>query len=65
MLICRNAEGVQGQRKVGNPWFKQCYQPTKFSNSSQNLTQLSQLPFLPETQFSTVLSKLYLSTRSL
>jgi len=22
MLICRNAEGVQGQRKVGNPCFR-------------------------------------------
>jgi len=20
MLICRNAEGVHGQRNVGNPW---------------------------------------------
>jgi len=24
MLIYRNAEGVHGQRKFGNPWFK-CY----------------------------------------
>jgi len=23
MLICRNAEGVRGQRKYGNPWAKQ------------------------------------------
>jgi len=22
MLICPNAEGVHGQRKVGNPWYK-------------------------------------------
>jgi len=22
MLICRNAEGVHGQRKVGNPWVR-------------------------------------------
>jgi len=22
MLICRNAEGVHGKKKVGNPWFK-------------------------------------------
>jgi len=21
MLICRNVEGVHGQRKVGNPWY--------------------------------------------
>jgi len=21
MLLCRNAEGVHGQRNVGNPWF--------------------------------------------
>jgi len=21
MLICRNAEGVHGKRKVGNPWY--------------------------------------------
>jgi len=24
MLIRRNAEGVHGQRKVGNPWSRQC-----------------------------------------
>jgi len=24
MLICRNAEGVHGQKKFVNPWFK-CY----------------------------------------
>ena len=23
MLICRNAEGLNGQRNVGNPWYKQ------------------------------------------
>jgi len=22
MLICRNAQGVHGQKKVGNPWFR-------------------------------------------
>jgi len=22
MLICRNAEGVHGWKKVGNPWFR-------------------------------------------
>jgi len=22
MLVCRNAEGVHGQEKVGNPWFR-------------------------------------------
>jgi len=22
ILICRNAEGVHGQRKVGNAWFR-------------------------------------------
>jgi len=22
MLICRNAEEVHGQRKVGNPWYR-------------------------------------------
>jgi len=25
MLICRNAEGVHGKRKVGNPWSKSMF----------------------------------------
>jgi len=25
MLICKNAEGVHGQKKVGNPCYKQYY----------------------------------------
>ena len=29
MLICQNAEGVHGQRKIGNPW---CSQKSLFSN---------------------------------
>jgi len=26
MLICRNAEGVHGKSKVGNPWYRQTQQ---------------------------------------
>jgi len=29
MLICRNAEGVHGKRKVGNPWARLIQQVAK------------------------------------
>jgi len=32
MIICRNAEGVHGQRKVGNPWAR------PWNNSSRRMS---------------------------
>ena len=42
-------ESRDKNKNVRTPPFKQRYQPTKFSNRSQNSTQLSQCAFLPET----------------
>ena len=36
MLHCRNAEGLGGQRKVGNPWVKGTCNGSEFRNKYDN-----------------------------